>query len=309
MADSCSISAGDPATERKPRNAVAVWLRRILWVSVAVHCTILLVGAGYFGWEAWTGELRLPQRFNVFVMGLDALVYSIVWIAIKISMCLLLAYIPDGSLQRISVGSAATVLGVEISSILIATVLGVPPDDLPGIVSLGWLLLFVLFFLTHHRERKKLLCLRTQCTTEAVGLCFMMVITLWAWWFWNRNYKTDGLGTGFEAPLRWSFTGYAVMTFLVIVGLFVAKSWREGMCLTGRPLLMCLFALAVVEGSFYVLLSWPIIAMLLVWGVIPLHFTLVTFPVMWTCSRKVRHCRRHYDGLPESQRDEKFTPF
>ncbi len=95
----------------------------------------------------------------------------------------------------------------------------------------------------------------------------------------------------------------------LIVGLFVAKSWREGMCLTGRPLLMCLFALAVVEGSFYVLLSWPIIAMLLVWGVIPLHFTLVTFPVMWTCSRKVRHCRRHYDGLPESQRDEKFTPF
>ena len=64
MADSCSISVGDPATERKPRNVTAVWLQRILWVSVAVHCTILLVGAGYFGWEAWTGELRLPQRFT-----------------------------------------------------------------------------------------------------------------------------------------------------------------------------------------------------------------------------------------------------
>ena len=288
MADSCSISAGDPATERKPRNAVAVWLRRILWVSVAVHCTILLVGAGYFGWETWTGELRFPQRFNTFVMGLDVLVYSVVWIAIKISMCLLLAYIPDGSLQRISVGSAATVLGVEISSIVIATVLGISSDGLPGIVSLDWRLLFFLFSLTRQGERRKWICLRTQCTTEAVGLCFMMVITLWAWWFWNMNYKTGGPGTGFEAALRWSFTGYPVMTFLAIVGLSAAKAWREGRCLTGRPLLMCLFALAVVEGSFYVLLSWPIINMLLIWGVIPLHFTVVTCPVMWTCSRMVR---------------------
>lgn len=284
MADSSSLSAGDPATERKPRNVTAVWLRRILWVSVAVHCTILLVGAGYFGWETWTGELRFPQRFNSFVRGLDVLVYSVVWIAIKISMCLLLAYLPDGSLQRISVGSAATVLGVEISSIVIVTVHGVHQCDLPGIVSLGWLLLFLLFSLTRRGERRKWICLRTQCTIEVVGLCFMMVITLWAWMLYVMDLNTRIHAAGFDTALRWSFTGYPVMTFLAIVGQFAAKSWREGRCLTGRPLLTCLFALAAVEGSFYALLSWPIINMLLVWGIIPLHFALVTWPVM----RRVR---------------------
>ena len=294
MADSCSISAGDPATEPERRNAIALWLRRILWVSVAVHCVILLVGAGYLGWETWTGELRFPQRFNTSVRGLDVLVYSLVWIAIKISMCLLLAYLPDGSLQRISVASASTVLGVEISSIMIATVLGVSPDDLPGIVSLDWLLLFFLFLLTRQGERRKWICLPTECRIEAVGLCFMMVISLWAWTLWVMDLNTRIHAAGFDAALRWSFTGYPVMTFLAIVGQFAAKSWREGSCLTGRPLLMCLFALAVVEGSFYVLLSWPIINMLLVWGVIPLHFALVTWPVMRTFNSPVRcgHLRR-----------------